>query len=125
MAQVNIAFIAALPAREKQRFAQQCRDVVAKEVHGLQRSEIQPDSVTVLALSVDRQVSISGADIEVQVLVSGNNWPTTAAGQPANAAEAKAYFDVLAATIHKVLASQSQRTVYVWVTPFTASGWAI
>ncbi len=123
MAQVNIAHFVNIAADESDNFVLYARDVVAKEVHGLEKPDIQPGSVSVLVIPIDKG-SLSGVDSEVQVLVSGNNWPTTSLGRPATAAEAKTHFDKMAERIHRKLAGQSQRSVYVWVTPFTASGWA-
>lgn len=124
MAQVNIAYFAEDTVPLVQRFALACRDAAAKEVHGLKKSEIGPDSVSVMVLPLDRAASLSGADIEVQVLVSGNNWPINRDGQLAKPAEAKLHFDKIARSIHKQLAKQTPRKMYVWVTPFAASGWA-
>ncbi len=123
MAQLNISHFTELTSAEGRKFALLARDVVAKEIHGLEKAEVKPDSVSVLVLSVDKSASLSGADTEVQVLVSGNNWPSNA-GRPASAAEAKAYFDGMAEKIYASLTKESQRNLYVWVTPFTASGWA-
>lgn len=123
MAQLNIAHFKSMTAREAQQFTLIAREVVAKEVHGLELTEIQPDSVSVWVVPVNEDASMSGADSEVHVLVSGNNWPNQG-GKPANAREAKLHFDKMAATIYKTINKQSGRKVYVWVTPFTASGWA-
>lgn len=124
MAQLTIAHFTEISDSERRQFALVARDIAAKEVHGLEKSEIQPDSVSVLVVPVDVSTSLSGADTEVQVFVSGNNWPADGAGQPANAAAAKAHFDALAARIYAALSKESRRKVYVWITPFTASGWA-
>lgn len=124
MAQVNITHFTDISDGESRNFALLARDVVAQAVHGLTRSEIQPDSVSVLVVPVNTQASLSGADTEVQVLVSGNNWPTNAMGHGARANEAKSHFDNLAKKIYKPLTENGHRSVYVWVTPFTASGWA-
>lgn len=124
MAQVNITHFSDIDFNESRNFTLLARDVVAKEVHGLAKAEIQPDSVSVLVMCIDIQASQSGADSEVQVLVSGNGWPINSAGRAANTAEAKAHFDSMAARIHKSLTKESRRNIYVWMTPFTASGWA-
>jgi hypothetical protein len=124
MAQVNITHFADITADKSREFALLARNVAAKAVHGLEKSEIQPSSVSVLVVPIDKKTSLSGADSEVQVLVSGNNWPTNPAGRAANAVEAKVHFDNLAAEIHNSLKKDSRRNVYVWVTPFAASGWA-
>lgn len=124
MAQVNIAHFTDIKADEMREFALQVRDIVAREVHGLKPSEIQPDSVSVLVMPIDTRTSLSGADTEIHVVVSGNNWPADGIGQPASAATAKIHFDKLAASIHRALAKESERKLYIWVTPFTASGWA-
>lgn len=124
MAQVNITHFSVINIGESRTFALRTREVVAKEVHGLEKSEIQPGSVSVLNLSINRQSSLSGADTEVQVLVSGNNWPVNSVGKPADAALAKVHFDNMAARIYDSLTREGRRSVYVWVTPFRVSGWA-
>ncbi len=124
MAQVNIAYFSDVQAGERRRLALAARDAAAKEVHGLKKSEIEPNSVSVLVIPVDKTSSLSGAEIEVQLLVSGNNWPVDEQGRAMAAQEAKVYFDLLAGRVHDSLARITSRTVYVWVTPFMASGWA-
>lgn len=123
MAQVNLAYFEDMTTEQKRQFALTVRNVVALEVHGLKESEVLPDSVSVLVVPVAAE-SISGASVEVQVLVSGNDWPRGRQNRPANAAEAKAHFDNLAARIHETLCQLYPVKVFVWVTPFTASGWA-
>ena len=123
MAQVNLAFFEDMTSEEKRQFALTARNIVALEVHGLKESEILPDSVSVLVVPVGAG-SISGAGVEVQVLVSGNDWPRGRQNRPARAVEAKVHFDNLAARIHEALSRFYPVKVYVWVTPFTASGWA-
>src|SRR5687768_8149422 len=124
MAQVNIAYFAEVRADEKRLFALAARDAAAKEVHGLKKSEIEPNSVSVLVFPVDKAASLSGAEVEVQVLVSGNNWPLDAQGTALTAKEAKVYFDKLAARVHNSLKKVSGRPIFVWITPYVASGWA-
>ena len=124
MAQVNIAHFIEISDSERQQFARLARDVAAKEVHGLTKSQIKPDSVSVLVMPIDVRASMSGADTELQVCISGNNWPVDDIGRPQDAIAAKAHFDALAGRIHKSLSQGSARKLYVWVTPFTASGWA-
>ena len=125
MAQVNISFLSDIPSNERRQFALAVRTIVAKAVHGLQDHQILPDSVSVLVLPIDTATSLSGADVEVQVLVSGNNWPLDVEGRPLDVSKAKKHFDQLALRILSALAKKSKRTIYVWVTPFTASGWAL
>lgn len=124
MAQVNIAHFTEISDAHKRQFASLARDVTAKEVHGLTQSQITPDSVSILTLPIDVPASISGADTEVQVCVSGNDWPIDPTGKPVDALAAKTHFDALAHRIHQSLSLDSARKLYVWVTPFTASGWA-
>ena len=124
MAQLNIAHFSEIAAADSRAFALLARDVAAQEVHGLEKSQVKANSVSVLVIPVDTAASLSGADTEVQVLVSGNDWPTNAGGEPATSKEAKVHFDALAQRIYQALAKQTEREVYVWVTPFTATGWA-
>lgn len=124
MAQVVITHFTEISTDEKLRLTQLARDAAALEVHDLQKSQIDSSSVSVLVLSVDQAASLSGADTEVQVYVSGNNWPLDDTGQPLQAFAAKAHFDKLASRIYGSLSQNSARKLYVWVTPFTASGWA-
>lgn len=124
MAQVNVVHFAHIDGREDRVFARLTRNVVAEAIHGLKISDIRPTSVSVLVVPVNKQASFSGADTEVQVLVSGNNWPANAAGRAASAAEAKIHFDSIAARIHASITKESRRNISVWVTPFVASGWA-
>lgn len=124
MAQLNIAFFSEIGAEERHQFAIAARDIAAKEVHHLAKEEIKPDSVSVLVLPVDTLASLSGAEIEVQVLISGNDWPQTEGGRPLSASDAKVHFDKLAGQIYEELTKTSRRPIYVWVTPFTVSGWA-
>ncbi|MGI8419258.1 MAG: hypothetical protein ACR2LN_01290 [Candidatus Levyibacteriota bacterium] len=124
MAQLNIFHFTDITNIESSEFTLLARDIAAKEIHGLEKSEVQPDSVSVMVIPVDRSASLSGADTEVQVQVSGNNWPYNGTGEPANAVEAKAHFDKMAEKIYSAILKKSKRKVYIWVTPFTASGWA-
>lgn len=124
MAQVNISNFTAIAKDDRRQFAQVVRDAVAWEVHGLAKQDVRPDSVSVLVVPLDAAASLSGADTEIHVLVSGNDWPASEEGRPMGAAEAKVYFDGLAAKIYQELSKKTQRKLYVWVTPFAASGWA-
>lgn len=124
MAQVNICHFKPITAGKSHDFAELLRNVVAWEVHGIRKSKIEPDTVSVVVIPVDRGASLSGADTEIQVLVSGNDWPKTNDGKPADASAAKIHFDIMAAKVHKALMLAQNRKIYVWVTPFTATGWA-
>src|SRR6478736_7502503 len=123
MAQVNIVHTTEIHDAGRRQFSLWARDVAAHEVHGLEPEQIEPDSVTVFVVPVDAAASMSGADTEVQVFVSGNNWPLDQDGKPLDAVAAKRHFDGLAGRIHQTLSAKTTRKLFVWVTPFTASGW--
>lgn len=123
MAQLNISHFTDITSDESRDFALRARDITAKEVHGLEKSQIEPDTVSVWVTPLDKTASLSGAATEVWVLVSGNDWPRNSSGQPANAAEAKVHFDKLAARVYSELTKKTKRKIYIWVTPFTATGW--
>jgi hypothetical protein len=124
MAQVNIAHFTDIDSESRRKFTQLVRDLVAYEVHGLEKAQIRPDSVTVLVMPVDIANSLSGAETELQVLVSGNDWPRDNDGQPISPKEAKTHFDMLASRVFEELSNAQKRKIYVWITPFAASGWA-
>ena len=124
MAQVNIGHFTDIDQEDSRAFAELAQEAVALAVHGVKKEDIQPDTVSVMVIPIDKANSLSGADIEVQVLVSGNNWPKDNSGKPIDALTAKAHFDKMAGTIYKALIKGTNRKIYVWVTPFTASGWA-
>ncbi|HTH72412.1 MAG TPA: hypothetical protein VL737_03575 [Candidatus Pristimantibacillus sp.] len=124
MAQVNIVHTTEINDASRRQFSLLARDVAAREVHGLEPEQIEPDSVTVFVVPVDVAASMSGADTEVQVFVSGNDWPLDQEGKPLDTAAAKHHFDGLAGRIHRTLSAKTARKLFVWVTPFTASGWA-
>src|SRR5438270_5317591 len=107
MAQINIIHFTPITEAKNRELSLIAREIAAKEVHGLGKTEIQPDSVTIIVIPVDRTASLSGADTEVQVLVSGNNWPSNAAHQPANFAEAKIHFDKMAQKFREALTRKS------------------
>ncbi len=123
MAQVNISHITPIDQAMASNFAKCTHKIAAQTVHGI-TGKVEPRAVTVLTLAVQHNTSISGVDTELQVLVSGNDWPKDADGIPFNNADAKAYFDELAGRILTKVTRATKRSVYVWVTPFVASGWA-
>ncbi len=124
MAQVNIAHFTKVTPAQSRDIAAAARNVAAKEIHGLEIPDIRPGSVSVWVFPIDTTASMSGADTEIQLLVSGNNWPQDGHGEPANDAEAKKHFDDVAGKVYEAVAAQTNRNIYVWVTPYVASGWA-
>lgn len=123
MAQVNITHITTYKSDKNADFAHTVHAVVAREVYGIKDS-VSPNAVTVLTTNMHPEASISGADSELQVLISGNDWPKHADETPYDYAQAKIYFDDLARRIHTGISEAMPRNLYVWVTPFVASGWA-
>ncbi len=124
MAQVNISHFSDISENESKGFTLGVQQSVGKIVHGLEKSELESNTISLFVIPVDQSASISGADTEVQVLISGNDWPKQESGQPFSSAEAKIHFDKIAEAIYESISKQTQRVVYVWVTPFMASGWA-
>lgn len=124
MAQVNIVHFNEFEDSEAAVFSYLVLQIVAKAIHGLDREQIVPSSATVLTLNVRPTASLSGADTELQVQVSGNDWPKHSGDEPYSAKEAKIYLDTMAGQIQTSLSALSKRKIYVWVTPFVASGWA-
>lgn len=124
MAQVNISHFISINSADSQVFSKLLQEIVALEVHAVEKSAILPDSVSVLVIPIDTETSLSGAETEVQLLVSGNNWPKDNQGVPFDAEAAKKHFDKMAQNIYKRITAVQNRKVYVWVTPFYASGWA-
>jgi len=124
MAQINISHFTDISVEENRHFSELVRDVAAWEVHAVKKTDIEPDTVSVMVFPVDMAASISGAETEVQVLVSGNDWPRNSDGTPADAAVAKKHFDQMAGNIYKALTTNSNRKIYIWVTPFMTTGWA-
>lgn len=123
MAQANIAHIQPITDTDAAEFATELHRIVAKQVHSLS-GIIEPDEVTVLTLMLQPGASISGADTEIQVLLSGNDWPYHENDIPYTYKEAKKHFNELAEQILTAVSAVTKRSVYVWVTPFVASGWA-
>lgn len=123
MAQVTISHIRDIAMGDATKFAQQAHSIVGIEVHGI-NNPADPSAVTVLTLNMWREACISGADTEVQVLISGNDWPRYDDSTLYSYLEAKQHFDEMAGHIFKSLGSLTDRRLYVWVTPYVASGWA-
>ena len=113
MAQVNISHIQTIESQQALAFAGNVHRVIAKEVHGME-GEIEADAVTVLTMRVEPEASISGAETEVHVLVSGNDWPKHGDGSPFDQKEAKVHFDDLASRIFDALSAETDRKLYVW-----------
>lgn len=124
MAQVTIAHVTNIQDLEAADFAAEVHKIVAREVHGMEET-IEPNACTVLTVGLREKASISGADTELHVLISGNQWPVhDDTGVAYSPVEAKIYFNQLARRIFKAVEQITKRTLYVWVTPFVASGWA-
>lgn len=123
MAQVNITHITEIDEDEAVIVAQTAHKVVASVVYGL-TGEVEARMVTVLTFRANPAACISGVDTEVQVLISGNDWPLHDDGTPFDYKQAKVYFDDMARRIFVRLADATNRRLYVWVTPYVASGWA-
>lgn len=123
MAQVNITHITAVDDTQAIKLAQESHRIVAFEAHGMS-GDIEARAVSVFTLNVHKEASISGVDSEVQILISGNDWPKHLDETPYDRQEAKQHFDIMAERIFKSLGSVTDRRLYVWVTPYVTSGWA-